>query len=289
MSLILDALRKSEAERRRGQVPDLRAELPPLVRASASPRRRWPVWFAGSAALLAAAALGWSVWVSRPPMPADASAAIAPGIDPAPTRQADPSPETSPALPQAPRPLPSAAVRAAPPQPQPARPVADAAYATAPSTPSREITAATPTAPPSMPAPAPEAESVPAVAEASRRVCAARARRGACIAAADARDGVDGPPDRPVARRARATAGPEDQHAHVGPHPGAALRDHRRHPRRPGRPDRRDRGRGDRRGRRGAQLARPTGRPPPPLSGGRLHADRARVTIGPVRPTGVPQ
>ena len=29
MSLILEALRKSEAERRRGDAPDLRVELPP--------------------------------------------------------------------------------------------------------------------------------------------------------------------------------------------------------------------------------------------------------------------
>ena len=32
MSLILEALRKSEAERRRGQVPGLHAELPPAAR-----------------------------------------------------------------------------------------------------------------------------------------------------------------------------------------------------------------------------------------------------------------
>ena len=36
MSLILEALRKSEAERRRGDAPDLRVELPP----PAPPKRR---------------------------------------------------------------------------------------------------------------------------------------------------------------------------------------------------------------------------------------------------------
>ena len=41
MSLILEALRKSEAERRRGQAPDLYAELPPVARMQRQPV---PVW-----------------------------------------------------------------------------------------------------------------------------------------------------------------------------------------------------------------------------------------------------
>lgn len=54
MSLILEALRKSEAERRRGDAPDLRVELPP----PAPPKRRVAptAWIAGGA-LLAAIAL----------------------------------------------------------------------------------------------------------------------------------------------------------------------------------------------------------------------------------------
>jgi general secretion pathway protein B len=46
MSLILEALRKSEAERRRGQAPDLRTELPPVAppRAHALPRWSWAVF-----------------------------------------------------------------------------------------------------------------------------------------------------------------------------------------------------------------------------------------------------
>ncbi|MFS8064403.1 MAG: general secretion pathway protein GspB [Luteimonas sp.] len=61
MSLILEALRKSEAERRRAQAPDLRAELPP------APARRHvaiPAWawlLPASAVLLAA------VWLMRTP------------------------------------------------------------------------------------------------------------------------------------------------------------------------------------------------------------------------------
>ncbi|MGO4223389.1 general secretion pathway protein GspB [Lysobacter sp. TAF61] len=53
MSLILDALRKSEAERRRGQAPDLYAELPPLVTRPVMRRPAWPWWLAGSLAVLA--------------------------------------------------------------------------------------------------------------------------------------------------------------------------------------------------------------------------------------------
>jgi general secretion pathway protein B len=58
MSLILEALRKSEAERRRGEAPDLRVELPPV----AAPRPRalpaW-VWAAGLALVLLGALAVW--------------------------------------------------------------------------------------------------------------------------------------------------------------------------------------------------------------------------------------
>lgn len=76
MSLILDALRKSEAERRRGQMPDLHAELPPPVRATVPSRRRWPAWFAAIAAVLAIA-LGGSLWMSRKAPAPDAPAGVA--------------------------------------------------------------------------------------------------------------------------------------------------------------------------------------------------------------------
>lgn len=75
MSLILEALRKSEAERRRGLPPDLHAELPP----PAARARRWPraAWVPALASLAAIA--GWWLW-SRPapdavaPVPAHAPA-----------------------------------------------------------------------------------------------------------------------------------------------------------------------------------------------------------------------
>ncbi|HVR82240.1 MAG TPA: general secretion pathway protein GspB [Luteimonas sp.] len=63
MSLILEALRKSEAERRRGQAPDLHAELPPV----SVPRRAvvppWAWLLLGSALLLLA------LWLARAPRP----------------------------------------------------------------------------------------------------------------------------------------------------------------------------------------------------------------------------
>ncbi len=59
MSLILEALRKSEAERRRGQSPDLYGAAP----LAASPRRegfrQWPVVAGGLLVLLAVAMLFW--------------------------------------------------------------------------------------------------------------------------------------------------------------------------------------------------------------------------------------
>lgn len=60
MSLILEALRKSEAERRRGLPPDLHAELPPIAQPARAVALPWP-WLAGAVALAAAAALAWAV------------------------------------------------------------------------------------------------------------------------------------------------------------------------------------------------------------------------------------
>jgi general secretion pathway protein B len=81
MSLILEALRKSEAERRRGQAPDLRTELPPVAPPRARALPRWG-WLALAVAILA---LAWLL-LARPgamrpdepfPTPADTQA---PGI-----------------------------------------------------------------------------------------------------------------------------------------------------------------------------------------------------------------
>ncbi len=64
MSLILEALRKSEAERRLGSAPNVLTAMP-VLRAP-PPRKYWPLWLAGSCALLAALALGWW-WMRAPP------------------------------------------------------------------------------------------------------------------------------------------------------------------------------------------------------------------------------
>ncbi len=60
MSLILEALRKSEAERRLGSAPDVLSAMP-VMRVSA-PRSRWPLVFAivAGIVMVAAAGLWWS-------------------------------------------------------------------------------------------------------------------------------------------------------------------------------------------------------------------------------------
>lgn len=67
MSLILDALRKSEAERRRGQVPDLYAERAPGVQPA---RDGPPVWLWMTLALVAAVVLALALWLVRSMMAA---------------------------------------------------------------------------------------------------------------------------------------------------------------------------------------------------------------------------
>ena len=99
MSLILEALRKSEAERRRAQGPDLRVELPP-----APTQRRFavPAWawlLPASAVLLAAAWLLRTPDQAGPPaMPTDAGMAA--------------HREATPTLPSVPRLSPPAVVAA---------------------------------------------------------------------------------------------------------------------------------------------------------------------------------
>lgn len=90
MSLILDALRKSEAERRRGQAPDLYAELPPLVPRTVARRPAWPWWLAGAVALLA------TLWMLRD-VQTMAGSANAPAADAAAPLSAPP-PDAAPVV-----------------------------------------------------------------------------------------------------------------------------------------------------------------------------------------------
>ena len=169
MSLILDALRKSEAERRRGRMPDLHAELPPIVHATAQRKRAWPWWFAGLAVAMAAAALAWSQWASRSP------SVSTPAFDGA--GQAVAAVEVSP-RPASPLPTPARAINAPASEPAAAAKRVDAtepAVPDAPSTaatdaPAPVIAAATP--PRDIPAPAaaspaPAARYEPAIANAA--------------------------------------------------------------------------------------------------------------------------
>lgn len=64
MSLILEALRKSEAERRRGESPDLYAELPPMTRVQAQTK---PIWWWLVVAAVVVAVLVWWLGIRQTP------------------------------------------------------------------------------------------------------------------------------------------------------------------------------------------------------------------------------
>lgn len=72
MSLILDALRKSEAERRRGQVPDLHAERAPGVQPA---RDGPPPWLWMTLVLATAVVLALALWLARSMMAVPSGAA----------------------------------------------------------------------------------------------------------------------------------------------------------------------------------------------------------------------
>jgi general secretion pathway protein B len=114
MSYILDALRRAEAERQRGQVPGLGAAMAPLPASDTAPQVRKPAWWLIPVltALGVAAAIGW--WLMRASAPAPAGVAepsagtvtAVPGpasaaaLPPTPMARADDSaPVAAPALP----------------------------------------------------------------------------------------------------------------------------------------------------------------------------------------------
>ncbi|MFG6467878.1 general secretion pathway protein GspB [Roseateles sp. BYS87W] len=164
MSYILEALRRAEAERERGQVPGLHTPVAaaPAPAASGATARRWAPWLGGAALCLAGAALGaWWTWGGRAQpaaLPATAEPArvtaapvnaapetatprgIAPETPPVPAVATAPAPLAVAAAPApvatAPAPMaapaPAAAAAAEPPTPRSARPAPRPAEAAAP-------------------------------------------------------------------------------------------------------------------------------------------------------------
>ena len=127
MSYILDALRRAESERARGQVPGLHDQ--PALPATAAARKAWPVGALASGLglilLLAALALWWTNQLA-PPAPAAVvvvPAAVAPTVPPVMTPATTPAATAptstaTPVLPQvvsAPTPVLPASVPVAPP------------------------------------------------------------------------------------------------------------------------------------------------------------------------------
>lgn len=140
MSLILEALRKSEAERRRDSAPDVALELPPApVRgARATPAWLWPVL----AAVVALAVLGGWWGAKKTARDSAPSASVpAPAMPPAPADaglprivpHAEPSTATEQQLPEAPQAV--VASDATPPQPATAPAPVRSPPATAPASP----------------------------------------------------------------------------------------------------------------------------------------------------------
>lgn len=148
MSLILEALRKSEAERRRGQVPGLHAELPPphATRAVAFPAWAW--WLLACTLVLAA---GWLVRGFLPLQPVPAARVPDEGAT---TMATADSVATQPRF----RPPPSVAIRAEAPTPAAAPPASATATNTLPRPASRSQAVATAPAA-AVPAPARPAPS----------------------------------------------------------------------------------------------------------------------------------
>ena len=115
MSYILDALRKADAERERGQVPDLHAQTilrgaPPAAQRSGV--RPW-IWGAALAAVVATSALAWALLVRNAPRDAAGPAATTAPAPPGLTAPPAPAPATTTPAPAATAALPPAA--AAPP------------------------------------------------------------------------------------------------------------------------------------------------------------------------------
>lgn len=169
MSIILDALRKSEAARRRAEAPDLFTTLPPPPAPDTRAQRGRGLWRVGTVVVVVAlfAAAWW--WLQRTP---EAPAAVAnggtagpaspPAVLPPPVATNAPvaAPGMAPPIVEPPAPAPAATAPAAVP---PAGPLVDVPPKSRPlpATPSEAPAPATgvPTAPTPAPAPVPSSSS----------------------------------------------------------------------------------------------------------------------------------
>jgi general secretion pathway protein B len=131
MSYILEALKKAQAERARGAIPDLEARPLALPAADAGTRRK-PLLL-GGAALAAVVLAGAIAWFAMPrqgtappaaPAPKESALAAAPRREPAPSVPAAPVAPVAPAVPAAPAPSAPHPAAAAPRSAAPLPPVA---------------------------------------------------------------------------------------------------------------------------------------------------------------------
>lgn len=131
MSYILEALKKSQAERQLGELPSIHAPQVQLQPApDTSGKRRLPLWIATGAACAAAAAWWWWPVTVVAPAPAPAPVAAAPATVPVPAPVIVPAPLPAPVV-----------VKTAPPAPAPViKAVAPAPVPVPPPAPSEEIT-----------------------------------------------------------------------------------------------------------------------------------------------------
>jgi len=142
MSYILEALKKSQAERQLGELPSIHAPQVQLQPApDTSGQRRLPLWIATGAACAAAAAWWWWPATVVAPAPAPAPAPVA---APVPAPVPVPIPVPAPVIVPAPLPAP-VIVKAAPPTPAPVikaitPPPVPAPVPVQPPAPSEEIT-----------------------------------------------------------------------------------------------------------------------------------------------------
>jgi general secretion pathway protein B len=198
MSYILEALRKADAERERGAVPDIHTQ--PLFasdREDAQTRPRWVVPVLGACVVLLVAALGYVLLGGRNDAPTAAQVSKAAGpVAQAPSQQAAPAaPATasSPSAASTPAPATNARVTATPPASSPAN------AAQAPSAPaSQRAPGAPPPAarPSSPPAVAPGPANPKAVAASPQRPAPSSAAREPASATPAARNATAEAPQR---------------------------------------------------------------------------------------------